>query len=191
MGCTDTAKRPPHPHPTLPDARAMPLPAHQCRVLFFFPFHISHRLGVDSGQFMLTRTISINIGRNRRFKPKFQKKKGCKTHRFNLITNPKLSQFSKLTYAPFFTWIFNSLSLSVLCLPSWPWIMHLAGEKEDDLSGTQVVAFYHYLDPCLTHHSIFLSITMNYDWSINGFFFFSLGLESLQQFPLLVWYYRP
>ena len=100
------------------------------------------------------------------------KKKGCKTHRFNLITNPKLSQFSKLTYAPFFTSIFNSLSLSVLCLPSWPWIMHPAGEKEDDLSGTQVVAFYHYLDPCLTHHSIFLSITMNYDWSINGFFFF-------------------
>ena len=37
--------------------------------------------------------------------------------RLNLITNPKISEFSKRTYAPFFTSIFSSLSHS-LCFVS-------------------------------------------------------------------------
>ena len=109
------AKRPLHLCPTLPDAvtcerRCCPRVG-AASIFFFFVSRL--------GRFALNRGDSRQLGLYR-VKPPIQaeikKKKKCKTHRSSLQFN--LSQFSKRTYATFFTSIFSSLSLSVLCLPS-------------------------------------------------------------------------
>ena len=101
------------------DVRATLLPTRRCRIhLFFFRFP-TRPIRAESGRFVLNRGDSRQLGLYR-VKPPIQaeikKKKKSKTHRSSLQFN--LSQFSKRTYSTFFTSIFSSLSLSVLCLPS-------------------------------------------------------------------------
>ena len=77
------------------NARGTPLPtcsAVSCHVAFVF----SSRLAPTRLRLGPIRTESSCIGRNRRFRPKFKKKKKrCKTHRLNKILNPPSAHFTQ------------------------------------------------------------------------------------------------
>ena len=105
-----------------------------------------------------------------------------------LITNPKLSRFSKHTYAPFFTSIFSCLSLSVLHLPSRPWIMHPPKRKRTAWVGLEWMPSTTTWTPTsLITLSFFLSLRTMIGQSMEFFFFFFyLDLKVSNNFP--VWF---
>ena len=111
LGCTDEAKHPLYPHLSWLNA-AMHEGCYYLNVgatssFFFFFFS---RIVLTRRRLRLIRADLDRIKQNRRFRPKFKKKKKkwCKTHCLNLITNPKFSH-------AFFTSNFSSLSLVSLC----------------------------------------------------------------------------
>ena len=95
---------------------AMLLLAHRCCVHTFF-FLNSCRLKPYWSVLGETAETTDSGRNSKKKKKRKRKKKRCKMPRLNLITNPKISEFSKRTYAPFFTSIFSSLSHS-LCFVS-------------------------------------------------------------------------
>ena len=125
LGCMDAAKPMPHPRLTRPNMATHE--GHYCsRVgaapsfFFFFPQLALTRLKLGpnhtkSGWFALTRAVSAISGEttekaNSGIQKK--KKKGCKTHRLNWITNP---EGPKLFHAFSLHSNFSSLSFVSLC----------------------------------------------------------------------------
>ena len=114
LGCTNIAKPMPHPRPTRPNTatcegrRCSHVGATSSFFFFFFTTHSNATQTRDEwGWFTPTRAISgktTDLGWN--------SKKRCKTHRLNLITNPK---GPKLSHAFSLHSNFSSLSFVSLC----------------------------------------------------------------------------
>ena len=99
------------------DTWGTPLLVSRCRIqFFFFFFHDSSRHSSDFGWIALNWVDSRQLGpyrAKRQIQVEIKKKKKCKTHHLNLITNskgPKLSHASSLHSN------FSSLQLSLICL---------------------------------------------------------------------------
>ena len=94
LGCTNAAKRPPHSRPTRRRASDAAACASVPHPVFFFRFPTR----ADSGRFAPTQAVSVRIGRNRRFRPKFKKK--CETHRLTSHVSAQLLLLSSLCAPP-------------------------------------------------------------------------------------------
>ena len=120
------------------DAWGTPLPVHQCSVQLFFFF-----FGFTTCANAAQTWADLHRLRPYRAKPPIQdeiqkkRKKRCKTHRLNLITNPTLSH-------AFFTSNFSSLSHSFLCS------LHLRLRSPSPLWDTQPLGHTHILTLTLT-----------------------------------------
>ena len=120
LGCMDAEKPMLHSHPMWLDTTTREgrryLWVDAASSFFFFFFMTRADTAQTSAELRwigLIRANSGRIERNGRFKSKLKKKKKCKTHHLNLITNskgPKLSHASSLHSN------FSSLQLSLICL---------------------------------------------------------------------------